>query len=192
MRNGPHSQLGIEAFGPERLTHSWRAALGSLIPDARLALQWCRRGWPVTSVFMPQGLRRHLLRWGGVKLDHTVDGFERCWFESPNISIGSGSHIRAECWFEGKGHIDIGDNCLIGPRVMLLTSTHDGLADGSISRAQRYQSIQIGAKCWLGARAMVMPGVTVGEGSVIAAGAVVTSDCDAGGVYGGVPARRIR
>jgi maltose O-acetyltransferase len=45
---------------------------------------------------------------------------------------------------------------------------------------------------WMGARVTVLPGVTVGDGCVIAAGAVVTKDCEPGGVYAGLPARRIR
>lgn len=52
--------------------------------------------------------------------------------------------------------------------------------------------VSIGDSCWLGARATILPGVTIGEGTIIGAGAVVTEDCKPGAVYAGVPARRIR
>jgi len=52
--------------------------------------------------------------------------------------------------------------------------------------------VRIGDRCWLGARAMILPGVTVGEGTIIGAGAVVNKDCEPGAVYAGVPARRVR
>jgi maltose O-acetyltransferase len=52
--------------------------------------------------------------------------------------------------------------------------------------------VHIEDRCWIGTRAMIMPGVTIGEGTVIGAGALVTKDCDPGAVYIGVPARRVR
>ena len=52
--------------------------------------------------------------------------------------------------------------------------------------------VRIGSGCWLGARVIVLPGVTIGPGCIIAAGAVVAQDCAADGLYAGVPARRLR
>jgi maltose O-acetyltransferase len=75
---------------------------------------------------------------------------------------------------------------------MFCTSPHD-LGDAH-KRAGAYRSapIAIGAGTWIGTRAIVLPGVTVGPGCVIGAGSVVTGDLDAHGEYVGVPARRIR
>ena len=65
-------------------------------------------------------------------------------------------------------------------------------ADGEVTREATYGDVHIGDRCWIGTRAMVMPGVTIGEGTVIGAGALVTKDCDPGAVYVGVPAKRVR
>ncbi len=121
-----------------------------------------------------------------------VWGLERCWFESRHVSIGTGSYVNAGCWFEGTGAIEVGDNCLFGPEVLVLTSTHALGADGVIGRATESRPVSIGDGAWIGARATILPGVTIGAGAVIAAGAIVSADCDSGGVYGGVPARRLR
>jgi maltose O-acetyltransferase len=114
------------------------------------------------------------------------------------VSVAAGQHrhpgsfINAGCWFEGNGRIDIGCNCMMGPKVMVLTSIHALGSEGGVARQSEPRDVTIGDGCWLGARAMVMPGVTIGPGVVVAAGAVVTEDCDPGGLYAGVPARRLR
>lgn len=146
----------------------------------------------MTSPLLPLALRRALLRLGGVKLGAMVWGLKSCWLEAPEISIGTGAAIAAGCWFEGNGRIEIGRDCLIGPEVLILTSTHALGADGEIARKSEARDVRIGDGCWLGARVMIMPGLNIGAGAIVAAGAVVTRDCDAGGFYAGVPARRIR
>jgi maltose O-acetyltransferase len=52
--------------------------------------------------------------------------------------------------------------------------------------------VRIGDRCWIGARATILPGVSIGDGTVVAAGAVVTKDCEPDALYAGVPARRLR
>ena len=146
----------------------------------------------VTSPLVPLALRRFLLRRGGVQIGAMVWGLERCWFESLRVSIGDGCYVNAGCWFEGQGRIEIGQDCLLGPEVMILTSTHPTGPDGEIGRRAEQRDVRIHDGCWLGARATILPGVEIGAGAVIAAGAVVIADCDAGGLYGGVPARRLR
>ena len=64
--------------------------------------------------------------------------------------------------------------------------------DGQVSRSATYGEVHIKDRCWIGTRVMIMPGVTIGEGTVIGAGALVTKDCDPGAVYVGVPAKRVR
>ena len=185
------SVAGVQPLTDEQLRSRRRAAVGALPDDARRASGWLRRGL-ATSPLLPLAVRRALLRAGGVKLGMMVWGLDRCWFESPNVSIGTGSYVNAGCWFEGAGEIEVGDNCLFGPEVLVLTSTHALGADGAIDRVTDSRPVQIGDGSWIGARATILPGVTIGAGAVIAAGAVVTADCDPGGVYGGVPARRLR
>ncbi len=185
------SAVGVPPLTDEQLRGRHRAAIGALPDDARQALGWLRRGL-ATSPLLPLAVRRTLLRAGGVKLGKMIWGLERCWFQSPHISIGTGSYVNAGCWFEGRDEIEIGENCLLGPEVLILTSTHALGTDGEIDRATESRRVKIGDGSWIGARATVLPGVTIGAGAVIAAGAVVTEDCEAGGVYGGVPARRLR
>jgi maltose O-acetyltransferase len=93
---------------------------------------------------------------------------------------------------EGNGRIEIGPNCLLGPEVLILTSIHALGPDGGITRRSEARDVRIGDGTWLGARAMIMPGVNIGAGVVVAAGAVVTKDCESGGLYAGVPARKLR
>ena len=184
--------VGVPPLSDEQLRRRRRAAVGALPDDARAAMRWLRRGTLVTSPLLPLAVRRFLLRRGGVKLGAMVWGLERCWFQSSRVSIGAGSYINAGCFFEGSGEIEIGENCMLGPQVMILTSSHELGPGGEIARFPTQHRVEIRDGSWLGARATIMPGVTVGEGAVVAAGALVSKDCDPGGVYGGVPARRIR
>jgi maltose O-acetyltransferase len=160
--------------------------------EVRGGMRWLRRGRLVTCPLLPSALRRALLRLGGVRIGNKVWGLERCWFESGQVSIGDRCAVNGGCWFEGAGRIELCDNVGLGPEVMILTST-DGIGpDGQVRRRQEYHDVRIGDGVWIGARATILPGVTIGAGAVIAAGAVVTKDCEAGGLYGGVPARRLR
>ena len=186
------SVVGVAPLSDGQLRHCRGAAIGALPDDARGAARWLRRGRSVTSPLLPLAIRRWLLRRGGVKLGAMVWGLERCWFQSPDVTIGTGSYVNAGCWFEGSGQIEVGDNCLFGPEVLVLTSTHELGRDGEITRTTESRPVRVGAGSRIGAPATLQPGGTIGSGAVIAAGAVVTEDCQSGAVYGGVPARRLR
>lgn len=92
--------------------------------------------------------------------------------------------------FPGSGRYTIGDGALIGHNVVLATINHD-LAP-SENRKNHYAPIKIGSHVWIGSNATVLPGVTVGDWAVIAAGAVVTKDVPAMAVVGGVPAKILK
>ena len=81
--------------------------------------------------------------------------------------------------------IEIGEDCHLAPQVMVLTATHGLDDDGHASREEEYLTTVIGDHVWIGARAIILPGAVVEDGCVVAAGAVVTGHCAAGGVYGG-------
>jgi maltose O-acetyltransferase len=183
---------GVRPISVREVSYPARAAVAALPSDASQALRRLRRGPLVTSSLWPLAVRRTLLRLGGVRLGPVVWGLERCWFESEHVSIGAGSAVNAACWFEGHGPIIIGRDCFLGPEVMILTSIHAIGSDGQAAREPSYREVRVGDRSWLGARALIMPGVTIGEGTVIGAGAVVTKDCEPGAVYVGVPARRVR
>jgi maltose O-acetyltransferase len=183
---------GMRPLPREQLENQRGYAIGLLPEDGRRALMWLRRGRLASSIFLPTFARQWLLRRGGVKIGASVWGGERCWYQSPHITIGDGTGIMPECWFEGSGRIDIGANCMIGPQTMIITSIHPIAPDGEISRFSEPRDVRIDDGTWLGARVTVMPGVHIGAGVVVAASAVVTKDLEPGGTYGGVPARRLR
>ena len=153
-----------------------------------------RAAWvsPAMSFLLPVSLRRGLLRLAGLRIGAKVTGLKQCRFQSKQVSIGDGSFVNTGCQFEGLGRIDIGRHVFLGPQVMILTSTHEIGEDGQVARMPVARPVRVGDRCWLGARVMVLPGVTIGEGTIIGAGAVVTRDCKPGAVYAGVPARQLR
>jgi maltose O-acetyltransferase len=118
-----------------------------------------------------------------------ITGVGRC---QDRLSIGDRGWINTGCFFDATDRIDIGDDVALAQQVLILTQTHE-LADplrraGALTAAP----VTIGRGCWIGARAVILPGVTVGDGAVVAAGAVVTHDVPPHTLVGGVPAREIR
>ena len=107
-----------------------------------------------------------------------------------HIKIGSNVFINHACTFLDLGGITIEDDVQIGPKVNLITENRP--LDSSNRKSLDLQSILIKKNAWIGAGATILPGVTIGENSVVAAGAVVTKDVAANTVAGGVPAKTIR
>ncbi|MEX5631242.1 acyltransferase [Parafrankia sp. FMc2] len=139
----------------------------------------------------PRPLRAQLLARTGMRVtDSAISA--GCWFGGRNVSIGPRTYVNHGCFFDSFADITIGADCHLGMQVLLCTSTHRPGTGRSRAGALTGRPIVIGDGCWIGARATIMPGVTVHDGCVIAAGAVVTADCAADGVYAGIPARRVR
>jgi maltose O-acetyltransferase len=117
-----------------------------------------------------------------------------CYFYRPfyrsheKMRIGDKSIINRDCTLDGRGGVTIGSNVSISPEVMLITSEH--LKDDP-DFGIRDRPIVIEDYAWIGSRATILPGVTVGRGAVVAAGAVVTRDIQPFAVVGGIPARPI-
>lgn len=108
-----------------------------------------------------------------------------------SIRVGRNVFINQGCTLNDIGGIEIGDDVLIGPRVSLISSGHP--LDPTRRRRQIVAApIVIRRNVWLAAGATVLQGVTVGEDSVVAAGAVVTRDVPSGTLVAGVPARVVR
>lgn len=107
-----------------------------------------------------------------------------------HTTIGKNVFINHGCSFLDLGGITIEDDVLIGPQVKLVTENHP--VDPSNRKSLDLKSIHIGKNVWLGAGAIILPGVTVGENSIVAAGAVVTKDVPSNTIVGGVPARVIK
>ena len=115
--------------------------------------------------------------------------FYRPFSRNPQpMAIGDHTVINRRCTLDGRGGLRLGAHVNIAPEVMLITSQHQkddpdfGLED---------RPIAIEDYAWIGSRALILPGVTVGRGAVVAAGAVVTKDVAPYTVVGGVPAKVI-
>lgn len=106
------------------------------------------------------------------------------------ITIGKNVFINHACSFLDMGGITIEDNVLIGPKVNLITENHPLNPDDRKSLVCK--PIVIKRNAWIGAAATILPGVTIGENAVVAAGAVVTTDVLPNTIVGGVPAKFIK
>jgi acetyltransferase-like isoleucine patch superfamily enzyme len=106
-----------------------------------------------------------------------------------NLSMGARAVVNQGCYIDARGGVRIDSDASVSREVCVLTAAHD-LEDPSFGAPTA--PVRLSSRCWLGARAMVLPGVTVGEGAVVAAGAVVTRDVEPYTVVAGVPARVIR
>jgi acetyltransferase-like isoleucine patch superfamily enzyme len=107
-----------------------------------------------------------------------------------NIKIGKNVFINSGCRFQDQGGITIGDGALIGHNVVLATLNHD--INPNKRGTMHPAPIVIGNNVWIGANATVVPGVNIGDGAIVAAGAVVTRDVPPKVIVGGVPAKIIK
>ncbi len=107
-----------------------------------------------------------------------------------NIRVGKSVFINHCCEFMDRGGITLEDNVLIGPKVNLVTINHP--VKPSERRSTLCAPILIRKNAWIGAGASIMPGVTIGENSIVAANAVVTKNVAPNTIVGGIPAKVIR
>jgi acetyltransferase-like isoleucine patch superfamily enzyme len=146
----------------------------SHIPSYTLRHGWYRRvlGWhvgPGASILLGQHIQMAGVRTSGRK-----------------VSIGKGTVINYGCLLYTTGGIIIGDQVSVSAGVWLVTGTHDINHPLFIDS---YKPIVIGNYAWIGMRATILGGVTIGEGAVIMAGAMVTRDVPPHAVVGGIPAK---
>lgn len=107
-----------------------------------------------------------------------------------NIILGKNVFINHFCSFLDLGGITIEDDVLIGPRVSITSENHPVSVEDRKTLVPG--AVTIRKNAWIGAGATILPGVTIGENSVVAAGAVVRNDVPANTVVGGVPARELK
>jgi acetyltransferase-like isoleucine patch superfamily enzyme len=108
------------------------------------------------------------------------------------VHIGAHTFVNHGAYFMDGAKITIGEHCFIGPDFGAYTAQHPLVAEERNSFIERALPIEVGNNVWIGARVTLLPGVHIGEGSVIAAGAVVTKDIPAHVLAAGVPARVVR
>lgn len=107
-----------------------------------------------------------------------------------HINIGKNVFINFDCTFLALGGITIEDDVLIGPKVSLITENHP--LNPNERKGLIGKSILIKRNAWLGANTTILPGVTIGENSVVASGAVVSKDVPDNVIVGGIPAKIIK
>jgi acetyltransferase-like isoleucine patch superfamily enzyme len=130
--------------------------------------------------------------------DIIIDDFVFIYAHAPTI-IGSHVHIASFCSLVGGGDLRIGDFCSLSSGVRVLTGSDDfqggGLTNSTIPAEFRHVSrshVYIGRHAMIGTNTVLLPGISIGEGSAVGAGSLVNRDLAPWGIYAGSPARRIR
>jgi len=136
-------------------------------------------------------IRKRLSETIGSTIDKTTTVFTPFYTNFGRfLTIGKGVFINHACSFLDMGGITIEDDVLIGPKVNLITENHP--LNPTERKSLICKPILIKRKAWIGAAASILPGVTIGENAVVAAGAVVTVDVLPNTIVGGIPAKFIK
>lgn len=144
-----------------------------------------------TKYHTPEEIRKIIAQLTGKPVDDKFRLFPPFYTDfGKNITFGKDVFINSGCHFQDQGGITIGEGCLIGHNVVLATINHDLMPENN--RKNHYAPIHIENHVWIGSNATVLPGVTIGDWAVVAAGAVVTKDVPERTVVGGVPAKIIK
>ncbi len=123
--------------------------------------------------------------------EHNPDGVRSGLFIGDDTYIGEQNNLRA-----GGGVIRIGKKCLLSQAISIIASNHSVTARDVAIRDQPWDTTHVGVTIdddvWIGCNAVILPGVRVGRGAVVAAGSVVTRDVPEYAIVGGVPARVLK
>jgi acetyltransferase-like isoleucine patch superfamily enzyme len=154
-------------------------------------------GWMTYSLAFTGRIPSHLIRnfifrhIYGVQLGRKCIIYGGAEMRAPyNIRIGEGSIIGNDSKLDGRNGIVIGSNVNFSTGVWIWTEQHDPQCP-YFSCTDKGGPVIIGDRAWVSCRAVILPRVTIGEGAVIAAGAVVTRDVEPYAIYAGVPAKKI-
>ena len=144
-----------------------------------------------TGYHSPEEVRDYLSQIIGRKVDESVTLLPPFYVDfGKNIRIGKRCWIQQGCTFFDRGGITIGNDVFIAPKVNLITINHD--SDPENRSATYGRPIVIEDKVWIGINSTILPGVTVGYGSIVGANSVVTHDVSPYTVVGGNPAKFIK
>jgi acetyltransferase-like isoleucine patch superfamily enzyme len=164
-----------------------------------------RHGYQLTAgknLILEDNVSINALSTNGIKLgDHVSlarDSVLFCTgviaYKGNGITIGDRTGISARAYFAGQGGISIGDDVIMGPNVQIFSENHNFSDTSTTIKAQGVtkQAVIIGNNCWVGASTIILAGVTIGDGCVIAAGSVVTKSFPANSIIAGVPAKVVK
>lgn len=131
-------------------------------------------------------LYRHII---GIKIGNHSSIHRGARFYAPNkIVIGDNCVVGPVCFLDGRGGITIKNNCVFGGGTWIFTAEHD---PNSPTFNYTNAPVIIEDYVWTGSRALILPGVILGTGCVVAAGAVVTKNVEPYTIVGGIPAKKI-
>lgn len=170
--------------------------LKSIAPEPALrANRWRRDVWSdlrlrlLTDIgfFPSHRVRKAAYRAAGMRIPRSSSIHWRAEFYAPErIVVGENCTIGDSCFLDGRSGLTIGNNVNLGSHVSIYTREHDV---NSPVFAETGGPVSIGDYAWVSSHTIILPGVTIGEGAVVAAGAVVTKDVPAFAIAGGVPAK---
>jgi maltose O-acetyltransferase len=124
------------------------------------------------------------------EIEHNV--FLKCVSSAASLTLGDFVFVGAGAEIDVADSVTIGAHSLLAPGVFVTDHTHNHARGARLDeQGSRSSPVVIGADVWLGVRAVILPGVTVGDGAVVGAGAVVTKDVPPYAIVAGVPARKI-
>jgi acetyltransferase-like isoleucine patch superfamily enzyme len=134
-------------------------------------------------------LRLYLYRGLGIRIGKKTSIHRGCRFYAPgNVCISDHTVINRDVLLDGRSHLEIGENVSVSEGVLILTLEHDPNSPEFTTRGGK---VVIEDYVFIGARALILPGVTIGRGAVVAAGSVVTQTVPEYQIVGGVPAHPI-
>ena len=165
----------------------WTAKTKLLYIGYQLTAQWLPHHLACARV-----LRRLWARGIAKKVGKNVN-IEKGAHFTPDLVVGDNSGVGIDA--EMNGPITIGKDVMMGPEVIVYTSSHAHSRTDISMMKQGFEEprpVTIGNDVWIGRRAMIMPGVTIGDGCIIAAGAVVTRSTPPYTIIAGVPAKVVK
>ncbi len=132
--------------------------------------------------------RFYLTRILRIKMGRRASVNMGCFFTGRRIEIGDHSVVNRKCVLDGRGGLRIGENVSISPECYLISLTHDPHSPDFTAIPK---PVILSDYVWLGARAMILPGVEMGRGAIAGAGSVVSKSCGPYEIVAGAPARKI-
>lgn len=171
LRSGPRKELAV------RILCYLTNHVVARVPSFAVRHTWYRK---VLGISLGRG--------AGIHLGCYVWFFGPGHLRRTGLAIGVNTRINRDCCLDARGPLDIGDNVSISPEVAILTAQHRLDAPGFPVESR---PVVIGDHVWIGFRATILPGTTIGHGAVVAAGAVARGDIAPMTVVAGVPARQV-
>lgn len=136
-----------------------------------------------------------ILRMAGAKVGKRVTIYSGVWvFPGRNLILGDDVDLALDVLITTNGGVEIGDRSMIGYRTQILSQNHiiPENRERIFGAGHKREKVVIGNDVWIGANAIVLPGVEIGEGAIVAAGSVVTKDVPPYAIVAGVPAKLIK